>query len=710
WSSTCRRRWRWPTTSTSCPGGGSCSPVSPSSSTARISSPATSAISSARRPDRAGRVPGRALAGGAFGQEPVDVGGRDAPVGQRLGGVLAGPRRRAADGRRGAAEAGGGGRLEDAAVLHEHAPGPVVRVVGRLGPRQHRAEAQARVADEGFPLRPRPAGEGGGEGRPHLGPVDRVERIAEVAVEAEHADQRLEEVRLAGRHRHVAPVGRLVDVVPRRRPVEAVVLPLVVEFAEVALAVHERRQQRRAVHHGGVDHLALAGPTRLEQGAQDPDEAEHPAAPVVADQVEGRGRRRAAPAEGVEDAGHGDVVDVVARGGGIRAVLAPARGPGVDQAGVAGQADVGPEADALGHPRPPPLDEHVGAGHQSEHGVEAGGGAQVDGHRTGVAAQQEIRRPALVVHPARPVEAHDVGAEVAEDHGGERRRPDPAEVENPRSGQRPAARGVHRGPPAVQDVIVRVPKIPLRGPLAHPTVDEFAEECRAFLDAHARPRPRPAAGPFVWGAGDDRVVLFDEEDREEIEAARAWRALRHKAGLDWISGPEEYGGRGLPPAYERIYADREAAYDVPDQSFFKIGLGIIAPTLLAHAGETVKRRYLPSMFSGERLACQLFSEPAAGSDLASLTTRAVRDGDGWVVSGQKVWTSGAHLCDLGELLARTDPAAPKHKGISAFLVDLHAPGVEVRPLRQMTGGSSFNEVFLDEVRVPDDHRLAGVNE
>ncbi|HZQ77935.1 MAG TPA: acyl-CoA dehydrogenase family protein [Acidimicrobiia bacterium] len=246
--------------------------------------------------------------------------------------------------------------------------------------------------------------------------------------------------------------------------------------------------------------------------------------------------------------------------------------------------------------------------------------------------------------------------------------------------------------------------------MAHPTVDEFAEECRAFLDAHARPRPRPAAGPFVWGAGDDRVVLFDEEDREEIEAARAWRALRHKAGLDWISGPEEYGGRGLPPAYERIYADREAAYDVPDQSFFKIGLGIIAPTLLAHAGETVKRRYLPSMFSGERLACQLFSEPAAGSDLASLTTRAVRDGDGWVVSGQKVWTSGAHLCDLGELLARTDPAAPKHKGISAFLVDLHAPGVEVRPLRQMTGGGSFNEVFLDEVRVPDDHRLAGVNE
>jgi alkylation response protein AidB-like acyl-CoA dehydrogenase len=244
--------------------------------------------------------------------------------------------------------------------------------------------------------------------------------------------------------------------------------------------------------------------------------------------------------------------------------------------------------------------------------------------------------------------------------------------------------------------------------LAHPTVEEFGEECSAFLDAHARPRPSEA--PFVWGQGDDRVVLFDEQDGAGIEAARAWRGLRHKAGLDWISGPEEYGGRGLAVAYERVYADREAAYDVPDQSFFQIGLGIIAPTLLAHAQEAVRRRYLPAMFAGDVLACQLFSEPGAGSDLASLGTRAVRDGEDWIVTGQKVWTSGAHLCDVGELLARTDPDAPRHKGISAFLVDLHAPGVDVRPLRQMTGGASFNEVFLDEVRIPDEHRLAAVND
>ena len=244
--------------------------------------------------------------------------------------------------------------------------------------------------------------------------------------------------------------------------------------------------------------------------------------------------------------------------------------------------------------------------------------------------------------------------------------------------------------------------------MAHPTLEQFGEECSAFLETHAR--PRPSAGPFVWGEGDDRVVLFDEADGAEIEAARAWRAVRHSAGLDWIGGPEEYGGRGLAVAYERVYADLEAAYDLPDQSFFKIGLGIIAPTLLTHAQEVVKRRYLPAMFAGELLACQLFSEPAAGSDLASLVTRALRDGDDWIVSGQKVWTSGAHLCDLGELLVRTDPDAPRHKGISAFVVDLHAPGVEVRPLRQMTGGASFNEVFLDEVRIPDNHRLAGVNE
>jgi alkylation response protein AidB-like acyl-CoA dehydrogenase len=124
----------------------------------------------------------------------------------------------------------------------------------------------------------------------------------------------------------------------------------------------------------------------------------------------------------------------------------------------------------------------------------------------------------------------------------------------------------------------------------------------------------------------------------------------------------------------------------------------------------VKNRYLKSMWRGDIVACQLFSEPGAGSDLASLQTKAVRDGDEWIVTGQKVWTSGAHLSEIGEIMCRTNPDAPKHKGLTGFVVDMHAPGVEIRPLRQMTGGASFNEVFFSEVRIPDSHRLGDVNE
>ncbi len=136
---------------------------------------------------------------------------------------------------------------------------------------------------------------------------------------------------------------------------------------------------------------------------------------------------------------------------------------------------------------------------------------------------------------------------------------------------------------------------------------------------------------------------------------------------------------------------------------------MVAPTILAHATDGVKEAYLRKMYRGDIVACQLFSEPASGSDLASLQTRAVRDGDEWVVNGQKVWTSGAQVSDIGEIICRTDPDLPKHRGLTGFVVDMHAPGVEVRPLRQMTGGASFNEVFFTDVRVPDSHRLGEVN-
>ena len=244
------------------------------------------------------------------------------------------------------------------------------------------------------------------------------------------------------------------------------------------------------------------------------------------------------------------------------------------------------------------------------------------------------------------------------------------------------------------------------------TEDQFADEARAFLDANAR--LRMAEQKQEWGQGSDNVSLFAEktreEEAEEVEQAKAWRNKVFDAGFGWITGPSQYGGRELPVAYERLYSSIESKYATPSQGPFGIGLGMVAPTILAHATDKVKDAYLRSMYRGEIVGCQLFSEPGAGSDLAGLQTKAIRDGEEWVVTGQKVWTSGAQYSDIGEIICRTDPDAPKHKGLTGFVVDMHAPGVEVRPLRQMTGGASFNEVFFNEVRVPDDHRLGDVNE
>jgi acyl-CoA dehydrogenase len=245
-----------------------------------------------------------------------------------------------------------------------------------------------------------------------------------------------------------------------------------------------------------------------------------------------------------------------------------------------------------------------------------------------------------------------------------------------------------------------------------PTVDQFRSEVVAFLDANAS--RRDAEEKFVWGEGDDSVSLFEEKDPEveqaQLAEAKAWRATRFDAGLGWLRGPAAYGGRDLPASHERLYQSLEARYAVPDQSFFGIGLGMVAPTILAHATDEVKDRYLRAMYRGDIVGCQLFSEPAAGSDLASLQSRADRDGDEWILNGQKVWTSGAQYSDIGEIICRTDPDLPKHKGLTGFVVDMRAPGVEVRPLRQMTGGATFNEVFFNDVRVPDSHRLGDVNQ
>jgi alkylation response protein AidB-like acyl-CoA dehydrogenase len=239
---------------------------------------------------------------------------------------------------------------------------------------------------------------------------------------------------------------------------------------------------------------------------------------------------------------------------------------------------------------------------------------------------------------------------------------------------------------------------------------EFQHQARAFLDAHLRPVDRTIG---AWGQGSDRVGAYQvksaDDEAREVDTARGWRQAKFDAGFGWISGPVEHGGRGLPLTYERDFLALEAQYDTPPQTMFGAGVGIVAPTIEAHGPVWMKERYLRAIHRGDIIASQLLSEPEAGSDLAAVRTRAVRDGDQWVIDGQKVWSSKAHLAEVGLLLARTDPDAPKHAGLTAYLLPLALDGVEVRPLRQMTGGADFNEVFLTGVRLGDDHRLGAVN-
>ncbi len=242
------------------------------------------------------------------------------------------------------------------------------------------------------------------------------------------------------------------------------------------------------------------------------------------------------------------------------------------------------------------------------------------------------------------------------------------------------------------------------------SVEDFQRAATEFLDASAEPRVEVTQ---AWGEGSDQVSVLPErtpqEELAELEAARKWAGTRFDAGFGWITGPDTYGGRGLTRDHQRAYDAVEATFATPPMTPYGIGLGMVAPTILAHGTDMVKEMYLRALWRGDIVACQLFSEPGAGSDLASLQTKAIRDGDEWIVTGQKVWTSGAHLSDIGEIICRTDPDLPKHKGLTGFVVDMHAPGVEVRPLRQITGGASFNEVFFTEVRIPDTHRLGDVN-
>jgi alkylation response protein AidB-like acyl-CoA dehydrogenase len=195
---------------------------------------------------------------------------------------------------------------------------------------------------------------------------------------------------------------------------------------------------------------------------------------------------------------------------------------------------------------------------------------------------------------------------------------------------------------------------------------------------------------------------------EPVEFLRA----RFDAGLAWVHYPAGLGGQGLPRSLQTAVDAQFAAAGAPGNHPERngIGLGMAAPTVLAFGTPEQQQRWLRPLWTGEEIWCQLFSEPGAGSDLANLSTRAVRDGDVWTVNGQKVWTSSAHVARWALLVTRTDPSLPKHQGLTYFVCDMTGPGVEVRPLRQATGEAEFNEVFLTDVRIPDDQRLGEVGQ
>lgn len=246
-------------------------------------------------------------------------------------------------------------------------------------------------------------------------------------------------------------------------------------------------------------------------------------------------------------------------------------------------------------------------------------------------------------------------------------------------------------------------------------LDIFTESARAWLSDNAEKKKALRDADNGFGVGSDSVAIFHnqtlEEERALAKAGSAWQRAKFDAGWGAISWPEEFGGRGLTPDHERAFRAEEAAFDTPTTTeLFGVTMGLIAPTILLHGSDQLRKEFIRPLLRTDILACQLFSEPGAGSDLASLACRADRDGDEWVLNGQKVWTSGARVADYGEAICRTDVDSPKHRGLTAFLVPLDAPGVEVRPIRQMTGGASFNEVFLNDVRVLDSMRLGEVGD
>ena len=232
-----------------------------------------------------------------------------------------------------------------------------------------------------------------------------------------------------------------------------------------------------------------------------------------------------------------------------------------------------------------------------------------------------------------------------------------------------------------------------------PQEAEFRAKCRAWLEVNAELKTKKTNSAKNMNIGNKSL----------LEAAAEWQKKKYDAGWAMIHWPKEFGGIGATPIERIIWAQEESKFNVP-KGVYEIGLGMAGPVMMEYATDEQKERYLPPMAEGKEVWCQLFSEPSAGSDVAGLRSKAVQDGENWIVNGQKVWTSGAHFSDFGILVVRHDAGLEKHKGLTFFFVDMKSPGIEVKPIKQLTGGSSFNEVYFNDVVIPDSQRLGEIGD
>ena len=232
-----------------------------------------------------------------------------------------------------------------------------------------------------------------------------------------------------------------------------------------------------------------------------------------------------------------------------------------------------------------------------------------------------------------------------------------------------------------------------------PQEAEFRTKCRSWLEANAQLKTKKT----------NSVKNMNVGNKSLLEAASEWQKKKYDAGWAMIHWPKEFGGIGATPIERIIWAQEESKFNVP-KGVYEIGLGMAGPVMMEYATDEQKERYLPPMAEGKEVWCQLFSEPSAGSDVAGLRSKAIQDGKSWIINGQKVWTSGAHFSDYGILVVRHDPGLEKHKGLTFFFVDMKSPGIEVKPIKQLTGGSSFNEVYFNDVVIPDSQRLGEIGD